>query len=152
MKKIAFIALVFIASFANAQNQKHAKQKMQDYTPEERAQLQTKQLTLDLDLNEAQQKQVEALFLENAKASQAKYDLRKSSGNEKASKADFTKEEKLQMKNDRLDRQIEMKKKMKDILNEDQFIKWEKLREEKKDKYQKQMRHQNKAKLSEPKK
>ena len=37
----------------------------------------------------------------------------------------ITKEDKYKMMNERLDRQIEMKQKMKSILNDEQFEKWE---------------------------
>ena len=113
MKKLALMTLVFITSFAQAQEKMQSKQKMQDYTPEEMAQVQTKQLTLDLDLTEAQQKQVETLFLENAKTRKAKMEQRNLSGAEKSSKASLSKEEKLTMKNESLDQQIEMKAEMK---------------------------------------
>ena len=149
MKKLALITLVFITSFANAQHNMQSKQKMQDYTPEERAQLHSKQLTLDLDLSETQQKQVENLFLEMEKTRQTKIDKRKQSNTEKPSKASLSKEEKLKMKNERLDQQIEIKKHMKEILSEEQYSKWEKLREEKKGKYQKQMRQKKRASLKE---
>ncbi|MEO8933001.1 MAG: hypothetical protein ABI295_01735 [Xanthomarina sp.] len=152
MKKLAFITLVFIASIAQAQHKMQSEQKMQAYSAEEASQLKVKQLTLDLDLSEAQQQQVEALYLENAKTREAKMKQRNLSENSKTSKMELSKEDKLQMKNDRLDHQIEMKKKMKEILNNDQYTKWEKMREEKKESYKKKQMHQKrKAKLTEQK-
>ncbi|MFV0573088.1 hypothetical protein [Xanthomarina gelatinilytica] len=151
MKAIVCITFVFIASLTQAQEKKHGKQNMQDYTPEEIAQLQTKQLTLDLDLTETQQKQVEALHLENAKARKEKQELRRNENNGKTPKKEWTKEEKLQMKNDMLDKQIEMKKKMKEILNEDQYAKWEKMSKEKKEHRKKRMHKKKKASMSQPK-
>ncbi len=151
MKAIAFITLVFIASLTQAQEKKHGKQNMQDYTPEEIAQLQTKQLTLDLDLTETQQKQVEALHLENAKARKEKQELRTKENIDKTSIKELSKEEKLQMKNDMLDKQIEMKKKMKEILNEDQYAKWEKMSKEKKEHRKKRMHNKKKASMNEQK-
>lgn len=44
-----------------------------------------------------------------------------------------SKEEMLKMKNDRLDKQIEMKKKMKTILDEKQYEKWENNQAKRKD-------------------
>src|SRR5690606_35918944 len=151
MKKIALLTLVFITSFAQAQEKMQSKQRMHDYTPEEMAQVQTKQLTLDLDLNEAQQKQVETLFLENAKTRKAKMEQRNLSGAEKSSKASLSKEEKLTMKNESLEQQKEMKAEMKQVLSKDQYAKWEKLREERKSNHQMKMQKKKRAQLSEEK-
>ena len=135
MKKIFLIALALVTIQVSAQNKKQGENKgdrmekrqgMKDFTPEEMAQLQTKKMTLDLDLTASQQKQVEKLQLEKAKERKAKMEARqakmKDAKGEKPSK-----EERLAMMNERLDKQMEMKKKMKQILNADQFEKWEKM-------------------------
>ena len=133
MKKLILIALALVTIQVSAQNKKQGErrsdpmergQRMSDFTPEEMAQLQTKKTTLLLDLTVAQQKEVEKLHLENAKERQAFRETRQAKrkdGNEKNS----NKEERLNMANQRLDRQLEMKKKMKKILNDEQFEKWE---------------------------
>lgn len=151
MKRLACITLLFIASFTQAQERMHSKQKMQDVTPEEMAQLQTKQMTLDLDLTETQQKQIQIINLENAQARKANYESRKNKSNA-SEKEKPSKEERIKMKNDLLDRQIEIKKKMKDILNDDQYAKWEKRSQEKRNHRQKSMHHKNKPKMDEQKK
>jgi len=142
MKKIVFIALTLVAFQLTAQDKKERPnrergekmERYQDYSPEEMANLQTKKMTLHLDLNESQQKEIKKLNLENAIARKAKMEVHKAqreSGNiEKPSK-----EARLKMMNDRLDHQIEMKATMKKILNADQFTKWEKSKEEMKNKH-----------------
>ena len=109
-------------------------ERYQDYSPEEIANLQTKKMTLHLDLNESQQKEIKKLNLENAISRETMmkaHKAQKESGNmEKPSK-----EARLKMMNDRLDHQIEMKATMKKILNADQFTKWEKSKEEMKNKH-----------------
>ncbi|HLV14115.1 MAG TPA: hypothetical protein VKY41_02965 [Xanthomarina sp.] len=151
MKKLALITLVFITSFAQAQEKLHSKQTMQEYTPEEISQVKAKQLTLDLDLTEEQQKQVQALYLENITARKAQMKQGNLSENKKMEKTELSKEDKLQMKNDRLDHQIATKKKMKEILNDEQYAKWEKLSEEKKEKQRKQMHQTKRASISKQK-
>ena len=136
MKKLILIAIAMIAIQVSAQDTKErpnrersAKMdKLQDVTPEEMASLQTKKMTLHLDLNESQQKEIQKINLENATERKAKMEARK------AQKANGTmtkpsKEEHLKMMNERLDNQIEMKAKMKKILNDEQFAKWEKQQE-----------------------
>lgn len=131
MKKLILIALAFIGLQATAQElkQKHGgerkdrMEKMQDLTPEEMATLQTKKMTLHLDLTEAQQKQIQALNLEEAtlrKAKMEEYKKLKESGEKP------TKDMRVKMMNEKLDHEIELKQKMKTILNAEQFEKWEK--------------------------
>ena len=142
MKKIVFILLALIALKVSAQEKNERPnrergekmERYQDFSAEEMATLQTKKMTLHLNLNESQQKEIKELNLENAverKARMESHKAQKESGNmEKPSK-----EARLKMMNDRLDRQIERKGKMKKILNADQFTKWEKSQEEMKNKH-----------------
>ena len=132
MKKLMIIAiaLISIQGFAQERNREHRKgqergertQIMKDLTPEEAATLQTKKMTLKLDLTEAQQKEIYAINLANAQDRKAKTAQLKKlrEGNEKPSK-----EDRYNMMNERLDKQIAMKKKMKSILSEEQFKKFE---------------------------
>lgn len=124
MKKLMLIAIAFITLSATAQDQKNRRGEFKDLSAEEIATLRTKQMTLHLDLTEAQQAEVKPLLLEEAKHMEtlrATRDLKKQ--DQTAQKP--TKEERYAMANERLDRQIEMKKKMKTILTEDQYVKWE---------------------------
>ena len=94
---------------------------MKDMSPEQVATLETKKMTLALDLTEKQQQQVQEIHLEKAIDLKARKEEHKS----RDSKPDA--DERFQMMNDRLDKQIAMKDQMKDILDKDQFEKWEKL-------------------------
>lgn len=133
MKKIVIILTALVTMQITAQDKKREHQRdgqkaqmeaMKGLTPEETATLQTKKMTLHLDLNEAQQKKMEAFFLEEAKFRKAKMDERQAM-KESEEKKQFTKEDKFKMMNERLDHQIEVKQKMKSILNDEQFEKWE---------------------------
>ena len=133
MKKIIIILIALVTLQVTAQERKKEFHKegqrermetMKDLTPEEMATLQTKKMTLHLDLTADQQKKIQALNLEQAtirKAKMEEHKAMKESGERKA----FTKEDKLKMMNDRLDHQIAMKQKMKNILNAEQYAKWE---------------------------
>lgn len=102
---------------------KQRKGSKMENSPEEIAQVQAKKMTLKLDLNEKQQKDVSAVFLEQAKMRQSKKEAYLKSKDKSEDKA-LSKEERLKMTNARLDEQIEMKKKMKTILTADQYQKW----------------------------
>ena len=132
MKKLILIAIAFIGLQAIAQEQKRQRpnnqersQKMMDLSAKDMATIQTKKMTLFLDLNESQQAKIQKINLENAtkrKAMMAERKAKKESG--EAQKP--TQEQRLKMVNAKLDHQIAMKSKMKNILNEEQYAKWEK--------------------------
>ena len=133
MKKLLLIVMALGAMQITAQEQKREYQKrdkqerahkFKDFTPEEIAVIKTKKMTLHLDLSEAQQKEIQKLNLANAKERSTKrsaFRLKKGKRNgEKLSK-----EERLKMMNERLDKQISNKKEMKRILSKEQFEKFE---------------------------
>ncbi|TYA74998.1 hypothetical protein [Seonamhaeicola marinus] len=131
MRKLIVIALALITVQAFAQpnqgqNKKQRMHKKHDFTPEQAATLHAKKMTLHLDLNEKQQAQVKEIFLKNAEARKAKmeeFKAKKESGELQKP----TQEQRFKMANAKLDHQIAMKAKMKKILNEEQFAKWEKI-------------------------
>ncbi|MFG6687801.1 hypothetical protein ACGK9U_14555 [Mariniflexile sp. HNIBRBA6329] len=133
MKRLIIIALALISVQGFAQQERKERpnrgdrtHRMSDLTPEEAANLQTKKMTLNLDLNASQQKEIYAMNLENAKKRKemmATFKAKKESGNmDKPSK-----EQRLAMENAKLDHQIATKAKMKSVLNKEQFEKWEKV-------------------------
>ena len=88
--------------------------------PQDRAQLEAKKMTLHLDLTSDQQSKVEAILLNHYTEGKAKRDSMK-----KTKKP--SEEERLAMRNDMLDAQIELKREMKGILNAEQYEKYEKM-------------------------
>ncbi|OBX26207.1 hypothetical protein LX77_02412 [Gelidibacter algens] len=132
MKKLILIVIAFATLQVSAQEQKREMKKQHrtdnaNYSPEESVQLQTKRLTLVLDLNEKQQKEISTLFLEEATLRQSKKEAF-SEVKAKAENNSLTKEDRLKIKNDRLDHLIDLKKKMKTILSTEQYDKWGKMR------------------------
>jgi len=131
MKTLVIIAIALATTFQvtaqedRRQKRKHLKkertERIQQFKPEDIAQIQTKKMTLHLDLTEAQQKKIMALNLEKAKKRKAKIEARSKKKKEKP-----TQEERLKMINEKLDAQIETKKQMKKILTAEQLEKWEK--------------------------
>jgi protein CpxP len=117
MKKLAFVLIALIAF--NTQAQERPTRKKRDLSPEQVAVLKTKKMTLHLDLNKSQQKEIEALNLDIAKE-------HKEMKVNREKRKELMQDERFAMKNKILDKQIALKSKMKKILNEDQFAKWEK--------------------------
>ena len=141
MKRLIVIALVMIGLQVNAQDRKrdHSKTRhdraamMHELSAEDIATLQTKKMTLHLDLSESQQTKVKALVLEETKVKKAKMAEMKAT-KEAGTMEKPSKEERASRMNERLDRQIAMKRQMKDILNDEQYQKWQKSMEKRSDK------------------
>ncbi len=127
MKKAMIILIAFTTFAINAQQERpdrkeHRKELKDNFTPEQKAELHSKKMTLDLGLNESQQTRVKQLLLEMDKDKPKKPEDRK----------EMTDAEKFEAKNKMLDQRIAMKNKMKDILTEEQYAKWEKSKDHKK--------------------
>jgi hypothetical protein len=88
-------------------------------------------MTLELDLDAKQQKELKAILLEQAQKREWKIAEIKAK-REKGEK--LSADERFEMKNKMLDNQIEHKAQMKKILNEEQFKKWEEKQENRKEK------------------
>ena len=123
IKKIAIIALVLFTGIGFAQKSDSKKmanavKKHEKRSPEARAEIQSKQLTLQLDLSEKQQVQVQNVLLKHYTEGKAKRDA-----NRKSDKK-LTEEQKTALKSERLDAQIALKAEMKTILNAEQYVKY----------------------------
>ncbi|WP_303319112.1 hypothetical protein Q4Q34_03525 [Flavivirga abyssicola] len=129
MRKLIVIAIALISIQAIAQTERRDRperaQKMSNLSTEEMATLRTKKMTLFLDLNESQQKEVHKINLENATLHKTMMEERKAKKT-KGTAQRPTKEERLKMANAKLDRKIAIKAKMKKILDKEQYAKWEK--------------------------
>ncbi len=122
---LALIALITVGAFA--QNQKRGDRKS-DLTPEQFAELQTKKMTLNLDLSEAQQKKVYDLNNEQAIKREAK---RKEMMAQREKGEKPTGKNSFERKNSRLDAQMAHQNEMKKILNDKQFETWKNSRKHK---------------------
>ena len=119
MKTWILALMMVVGISASAQ---HGREKHTQFTPEQRAELQAKRMTLALDLNEKQQNDLQKIFTDrNKKAEQFKSQMK---ANKEVGKK-LTNDEKFAMKNRMLDEKIAMKAEMKKILNPDQYTKWE---------------------------
>ncbi|MEN8788610.1 MAG: hypothetical protein ABF293_10295 [Flavobacteriaceae bacterium] len=120
MKTLLISTFLALGMLGYAQHAPHHKG-MKDMSAEQIASLETKKLTLALDLSENQQQKIQELTLDHALKREAKREEQKA----KDSKPDA--DERYDHLSSRLDSKIEMKAKMKEILNKEQFEKWEKL-------------------------
>ena len=108
--------------FGLAVNAQHRGEKQDMLKPEQRAELRAKEMTLELNLNDKQQKDVKALLIDRSKkadAAMAQHKAAKESGKKP------TADERFAMRSKMLDEKIAMKAEMKKILTAEQFAKWE---------------------------
>lgn len=132
MKNVLIAGLLMATMTMAAQRgPQGGKERMgKDLTAEQVATLQTKKMTLALALDEKQTTKVYDLMLEDAQDRQAKRAARENKKEEDRP----TKEERYAQANKRLDSQIALQKRMKDILTDEQFAKFEKLKMKRKNK------------------
>jgi hypothetical protein len=132
MKQVLMIVVLVVSVSLQAQPPGHGKEgprkeghrksmhdKMEQLSPQQKAQLKTKEMTLHLDLTEAQQTEILKLNLETAtKREQNKPDMKE--------KREISANEMFERANSRLDDKIATKKKLKSVLTKEQFEKFEK--------------------------
>lgn len=126
-KKLFVLALLIVGTtiIAQERTRKHQGNKIEQFTPEQQNQLMLKKMTLELDLTEAQQKEMKAIISEKI-AKKESYKAEMSAMKEKGVKP--TNDERFAMQMKILDEQIATKKRMEKILNAKQFEKWTSLK------------------------
>lgn len=137
MKRIFLTLLATGITFISFAQEAKKDEKM---TIEQRNELQLKKMTIDLDLNEKQQKEISKIIADESQKKEAKRAEFKT--NKEAGKK-LSAQERFEMKSKILDEQKDKKDKMRKILNEKQFDKWEANQKEKRHKMR-QIRKQRK--------
>lgn len=130
MKKLFVVALLVVSLTTFAQ-EKEKKGDRKNMSPEERTEMRVEKMTKELDLNETQQKQVKEL-LASQKENREEFIEKRKEIKETAEKA--TKEQRAEMKAKMEENKEAIKSKMKTILTDEQYKKWESNMEEKKEK------------------
>ena len=121
MKKILVMLLLGSTLLGYGQQQNRQMGMKPDFTPEQQAILKTKQMTLDLDLSEAQQKQILDL---NKKWAEEK--MKQKEAVQKMNKDEMTDTERFNHMNDMLDKRIAHQNEVKKILSDEQYELWKK--------------------------
>jgi protein CpxP len=148
MKKLTSILILVFAFTVTVQAQKKGKQNERGpkLTVEQYADLAVKKMTLGLDLTDKQQSQIKPLITAQAAARKAAMVSRKE--NRTADKKPSA-DEIYAMRSAQLDNQIAFKNKLRNILNKEQFEKFEQMKNNRKEKGRKMMMRKRKAKEGE---
>lgn len=134
MKKIVAILVLALGITSTVEAQKGKRENFEKLTLEQRTELRVKKMTLALDLTSNQASQIQPLLLEqaeNRKAMRTKRKALKESGKK------LTANERYAIMSKKLDKQIAFKKKMKSILNDKQYERFEKMMARKMKKFKK---------------
>lgn len=124
MKKIvSLIVLVFAIVFSTSAQKKRKRIQKERMTPEQHATLAVKKMALHLELSDAQQRKIKPLVLAQAKEKHAAWKQMKEA---RGKKQEISAEKRFKNANARLDSQIAFQRKMKSILNAEQFEKFKK--------------------------
>ncbi|WP_196886542.1 hypothetical protein [Aureivirga sp. CE67] len=154
MKKLIAIIVLLVTVTVSAQDKKpHHKHKKADFTPEQQAIIKTKKMTLALDLNKSQQDKILKINTDLAHEraeNKAKWKENKAKG------IKLTDDQKFELINTKLDKQIAIQNEMKDILSQEQFEQWKKVKKkmfkERKHKAAKIKKHKKMEKIRKHKK
>jgi len=119
MKKIVSILILLVSISVFAQDRNQSKK---DLSNDEMAALGAKRLAMQLDLTTEQETKLKAVYLDRIESQK---ELKKEHLEEKKK----LKEERGEMREDRMKVNEEMKSELKDILTEEQYLKWEQLQE-----------------------
>ena len=149
MKKLALIVLLVVGLSTYAQEEKKQERQgteRERLSPEQRNQLQLKKMTLDLNLNESQQKEIAKILEEQSAKRQAEKATFKDN-KDKGVKP--TAEERFAMKNKKLDEAIAVKAKVQKVLTPEQFKKWEDMKKENRENMKERMEKRRDKKSAE---
>ena len=146
MKQFTSILVLVFAFTLSAQAQKKRNEKRPELSIEQQTNLAIKQMTLTLDLSEKQQNQITPIMTAQAASKKTAMEKRREM---RKNKTKPTADEIYEMKSKFLDNQIAFKNSMKEILNEEQFEKFQKIakRKMKKGKDMKQKAMMKKRKM-----
>lgn len=122
--------MVGMTIVAQSRNSKSLVNRMGQFTSEQRSELQVKKLTLQLDLNESQQKEMK-LFIADKNSKMKANRIAMKAMKEKGTKPST--DERFAMKMKMLDEQIANKKRMQKILDAKQYEKWVALKDDQRD-------------------
>ena len=123
MKKVIVAALLVVGMTTFAQEKEGRKAGSERLTSEQKVDLQVTKITKDLDLNEKQAKEVRALVTKQVAKREAK----------RAEMQELKTKKREEMKAQREAEQAAVSLEMKKILTPEQYAKWEKNREERKE-------------------
>jgi len=119
---MALILLFGLSAYAQHEHHGPRHEKGEQFTPEQRATLQAKKLSLALDLTSVQQEKVQEIFLAREKER-----ISRQEALDQSDSLSRGPESRFKRMNRSLDAMIAHKQQMKNVLTAEQYVKWEKI-------------------------
>lgn len=144
MKTVVCLFLFLMVTVSKAQDvpEREPESPRHYLTPEKMAELQTKQMTLALNLDEKQQRELLKMNTEFAQK-RKQYMENRTEKRKKGEKP--SPEERYRQLNGLLDQQIERQRRMKALLNDNQFEQWKSRQDQKQEKRRMQPKERHRA-------
>lgn len=148
MKNLLMVVALALTLTGQAQERKTRTEgaKIERMSTDQKRVLQVKKMTLELDLTATQQKEISALLTEQSNNRAKMLSSRKE--NKATDKKQRTAAERFEQQNQMLDNQIVMKERMKKILSNEQFKKWDSSRTERQERAGKKLAFQHERKAN----
>ena len=143
MKKLIIALALTLSCIAFSQSKEENNLNKEKKSPEERVEKQLKKMTTDLSLDQKQAANLKEILLNQSKKREEKVAAHKANTQDGQK---ISKEEKQALMLEIKQNQDELKGKMKEILNPDQFAKWEKNKEDKRQKMIEKLKEHRKDK------
>ena len=138
---IAFVILATVSMTAQRGPRGDMREKGADLTAAQIATLQTKKMTLALDLEDAQSKKVYDVLLSQAEDRKAMMAERKA----QTERPELSKDERYKKMNERLDKQIAFQNDMQRILSDEQYDRFKKIQGKRKNKRDRKGLHERRG-------
>ena len=143
MKKVILMLSIFINCIAYSQINSNQMENREKKSPEERAELQLKKMTVDLNLNQKQVASVKQILLDQV--TKREQIMAKHRQNNEDRKTLLTRDKKTATTEIKHNHQ-ELKMQMQTVLDADQYIKWDKIQDEKREKMIEKFKERREAK------
>ena len=143
MKKVILLLSIFINCIAYSQINSNQMENREKKSPEERVELQLKKMTVDLNLNQKQVASVKQILLDQV--TKREQIMAKHRQNNEDRKTLLTRDKKTAATEIKHNHQ-ELKMQMQTVLDADQFIKWDKNQDEKREKMIEKFKERREAK------
>lgn len=119
MKNVILIATLLLTALSYGQRGENMKKGKEKLTPQQEASIKSKKMALELDLTDQQQDKVYNILLNQANNKPAKIS--------KEERKNLSQEERVALTEQRLEKQIAMKREFQKVLSEEQYEKFEKM-------------------------
>ena len=143
MKKVLLMLVIIVNCVANAQSKTGQLENREKRAPEERVEKQLKKMTSELNLDEKQEASIRQILLDQAAKREQKMAARQQNNEDEMT---LPTQDKKAMLSEAKQNYKELKTQMQSILSQEQYAKWEKNQDEKRQKMMEKIKERRQLK------